>query len=388
MGIRPSVRPAGPSTVPVACGQPMPERLTPADAVARLETRDTLADPARSRSALGVPAGARRARRLGGPADRRRAADRLERGVPASRRPLPLGLLRPARARAARPGREHRLHPGRLPPLRPAAAAAEPARGHDDGHPARRRRLVLALAPRGRDAGRAAPRRRRPRPGAARRDVGPVPAHARAAARAPPRDPRRRDRRPRRGRRRAAAAARPRAQRRRRADRRARGAPTSRTARRCRPASARSPRASPRSSPRATAAATASTPRCSRPGSCTCTRPARSPTDKGLYDGVSVATFALGTEELYAWLDDNPTSPSCPVELVNSPDLIAMTECAVTINGALAVDIHGQVVADTRDADAVLRDRRPRGLRLGPRAVPVRPRAALPAGHVHAAAAS
>ena len=68
---------------------------------------------------------------------------------------------------------------------------------------------------------------------------------------------------------------------------------------------------------------------------------------KGQFDGVSVATFAAGSTELYRWLDGNDEVAFLPVEVVNSPDLIGRNRTMVTINGALAVDIHGQVVADT-----------------------------------------
>jgi acyl-CoA hydrolase len=68
---------------------------------------------------------------------------------------------------------------------------------------------------------------------------------------------------------------------------------------------------------------------------------------KGQFDGVSVATFAAGTEELYEWLDGNEDVAFLPVEVVNSPERIARNRETVTINGALAIDIHGQVVADT-----------------------------------------
>jgi acyl-CoA hydrolase len=71
---------------------------------------------------------------------------------------------------------------------------------------------------------------------------------------------------------------------------------------------------------------------------------------KGQYDGVSVATFAGGTEDLYRWLDDNAEVAFLPVEIVNSPDVIARNRRMVTINGALAVDIQGQVIADTINA--------------------------------------
>lgn len=68
---------------------------------------------------------------------------------------------------------------------------------------------------------------------------------------------------------------------------------------------------------------------------------------KGLYDGVSVATFAGGSQQLYEWLADNDEVAFLPVELVNSPDVIARNRDMVTFNGAMSVDIHGQVVADT-----------------------------------------
>jgi len=68
---------------------------------------------------------------------------------------------------------------------------------------------------------------------------------------------------------------------------------------------------------------------------------------KGRYDGLSVTTFAMGSQALYDWLDGNEEVAFLPVGLVNSPELIAANPRTITINGAIAVDIHGQVVADT-----------------------------------------
>ena len=68
---------------------------------------------------------------------------------------------------------------------------------------------------------------------------------------------------------------------------------------------------------------------------------------KGQYDGVSVTTFAFGSPELYAWLDGNTEVAFLPVEIVNSPEVIAANDEMISINGALAIDVHGQVVADT-----------------------------------------
>lgn len=72
---------------------------------------------------------------------------------------------------------------------------------------------------------------------------------------------------------------------------------------------------------------------------------------KGLYNGVSVTTFAFGSPELYTWLDGNPDVAFLPVDIVNSPEVIAANHHMVSINGGLAVDVHGQVVADTIDGN-------------------------------------
>jgi acyl-CoA hydrolase len=68
---------------------------------------------------------------------------------------------------------------------------------------------------------------------------------------------------------------------------------------------------------------------------------------KGQFDGVSVATFAAGSAPLYEWLNGNQDVAFLPVELINSPELIGRNRLMTTINGAMAVDIQGQVVADT-----------------------------------------
>ncbi|MEU0498102.1 acetyl-CoA hydrolase/transferase C-terminal domain-containing protein [Mycobacterium sp. NPDC006124] len=70
---------------------------------------------------------------------------------------------------------------------------------------------------------------------------------------------------------------------------------------------------------------------------------------KGQYEGVSVTTFAFGSPELYGWLDDNTDVAFLPVDIVNSPEVIAANADMVSVNGALAVDARGQVVADTLD---------------------------------------
>ena len=65
------------------------------------------------------------------------------------------------------------------------------------------------------------------------------------------------------------------------------------------------------------------------------------------FDGFSITTFAAGVPELYTWLHENEEVRFLPVKVVNSPELIAQNRDMVTINGALSVDLAGQVVADT-----------------------------------------
>ena len=71
---------------------------------------------------------------------------------------------------------------------------------------------------------------------------------------------------------------------------------------------------------------------------------------KGHLDGYSICTFAGGTRELYDWLDHNEAVRFLPVDQVNEPGIIASNRNFVSINGALAVGLSGQIAADTLDA--------------------------------------
>ncbi|MBS1836409.1 MAG: 4-hydroxybutyrate CoA-transferase [Actinobacteria bacterium] len=70
-------------------------------------------------------------------------------------------------------------------------------------------------------------------------------------------------------------------------------------------------------------------------------------TNKGCFEGFSVTTFAAGTRELYDWLDGNRAVRFLPVDVVNDARRIAANRDFVSINGATAVDLWGQVAADT-----------------------------------------
>jgi acyl-CoA hydrolase len=71
--------------------------------------------------------------------------------------------------------------------------------------------------------------------------------------------------------------------------------------------------------------------------------------NKGIFTGVSVTTFALGSSALYRWLNANDDVAFLDVDVVNDPTTIARNANLVSINGALSVDLYGQVVADTID---------------------------------------
>jgi 4-hydroxybutyrate CoA-transferase len=68
---------------------------------------------------------------------------------------------------------------------------------------------------------------------------------------------------------------------------------------------------------------------------------------KSLHPGKLVAGFALGTQRLFDFLDDNPLFEFHPIEYVNHPSTIARNDRMVAINSAIQVDLTGQVCADS-----------------------------------------
>lgn len=68
---------------------------------------------------------------------------------------------------------------------------------------------------------------------------------------------------------------------------------------------------------------------------------------KQLDRGASVATFAMGTQALYRFMDNNPGIFMAPVDYTNHPRVICQQDNMVAVNSALQVDLMGQVAADT-----------------------------------------
>ena len=64
---------------------------------------------------------------------------------------------------------------------------------------------------------------------------------------------------------------------------------------------------------------------------------------KTLHPGKVVITFALGSDELYEFLDNNPFIEAHPVDYVNDPFIVSQNDNMVAINSAIEVDLTGQV---------------------------------------------
>ena len=68
---------------------------------------------------------------------------------------------------------------------------------------------------------------------------------------------------------------------------------------------------------------------------------------KPLWPGKAVTSFVLGSEKLYRFVDNNPMVEMQPSDVTNDPYLIARHPRLVAINSALAIDLTGQVNADS-----------------------------------------
>lgn len=71
---------------------------------------------------------------------------------------------------------------------------------------------------------------------------------------------------------------------------------------------------------------------------------------KNIDRGKGVFGCAIGSKELYEWLDDNHGVAAYPLEYVNRPSVIAQIDNMVSINSCVAVDLYGQVAAESSGA--------------------------------------
>ena len=60
-----------------------------------------------------------------------------------------------------------------------------------------------------------------------------------------------------------------------------------------------------------------------------------------------VYTFALGTQILYDFIDDNPRCATYPVSYTNKPAIASLNDNLMTINNAIEIDLYGQVCSES-----------------------------------------
>lgn len=68
---------------------------------------------------------------------------------------------------------------------------------------------------------------------------------------------------------------------------------------------------------------------------------------KNIHRGKMVCTFAMGTEELYEFLDDNPSVLILDGHYVNDPYTIMQNDNQISINTSIEVDLTGQCASES-----------------------------------------
>lgn len=68
---------------------------------------------------------------------------------------------------------------------------------------------------------------------------------------------------------------------------------------------------------------------------------------KNTHKGKMVACFALGTKELYDFLDDNPMVQILDGHYVNDPHVIGLNDNQVSINSTIEIDLTGQCCSES-----------------------------------------
>lgn len=61
----------------------------------------------------------------------------------------------------------------------------------------------------------------------------------------------------------------------------------------------------------------------------------------------AVWAFALGSQDMYDWMDDNPFLAGYPVEYVNDPFVISQFDNFISINNCIDIDLFGQISSES-----------------------------------------
>ena len=68
---------------------------------------------------------------------------------------------------------------------------------------------------------------------------------------------------------------------------------------------------------------------------------------KNIHPNKTVSSFALGSKQLYDYINDNPAFAFLDIDYVNDPHIIRRNNKMIAINSAVEIDITGQVCSDS-----------------------------------------
>lgn len=68
---------------------------------------------------------------------------------------------------------------------------------------------------------------------------------------------------------------------------------------------------------------------------------------KNLHRNKSITGMVIGSQGLYDWVDQNPGVGIAPLEYVNAPKTISKIDNMISINSCIAVDLYGQICAES-----------------------------------------
>ena len=66
-----------------------------------------------------------------------------------------------------------------------------------------------------------------------------------------------------------------------------------------------------------------------------------------IHRGKGYSGIFFGSQELYDWVTENPGVAAAPLEYINAPETIGQMDNMISINNCIAVDLYGQVCAES-----------------------------------------
>jgi len=68
---------------------------------------------------------------------------------------------------------------------------------------------------------------------------------------------------------------------------------------------------------------------------------------KNIDQGKITYTFALGSQRLYDYINNNPRCATYPVDITNNPNIIAANDKVIAINNAVEIDLYSQINSES-----------------------------------------